>query len=99
MKDAALFLLTLSGFTLLLSAMTRHHQDWRGCKPSPGAQLGLRLAGFVILGMALILAGATFGWAYGAVAWTGWLSASAAIVVGINLNRERIQRRLEGKRK
>jgi fatty acid desaturase len=88
------FFTALLGFALLLAAMSRHQQDWLKRKlPADRSRL-LRLSGFVALALSFVLAGLGFGWAYGAVAWSGWLTAAAALIVTANTNRDRILARL-----
>lgn len=93
MIHAAIFLLSLVGFTALLLAMPRHQGDWLGRKLSVQVGRALRLSGFAALALAFAVAGASLGWGYGAVVWFGWLTMAAALVVTINTNRERIMRK------
>lgn len=90
MIHAATFILALAGFASLLLAMPRHQQDWLRRKLAPLVSQRLRLVGFALLALAFLAACLGFGWAYGAVLWFGWLTAAAALVVVVNLNRERI---------
>lgn len=94
MIHAATFLLSLGGFALLLLAMPRHQQDWLGRKLSLRLGRFLRLSGFAALAMAFATAGIGLGWDYGTVAWFGWLTIAAALVVAANTNRERIMRKV-----
>jgi uncharacterized membrane protein len=94
MIHIANFLLSLSGFVLLLLAMPRHQQDWLGRKLFPMQRRALRLSGFTALVLAFVVAGAGLGWAYGAVAWFGWQTVAAALVVAANTNRERLMRKV-----
>jgi hypothetical protein len=94
MIHATTFLLSLTGFVLLLLAMPRHQQDWFCRKLSPARSRVLRLTGFAALALTFVVAGAGLGWAYGAVAWFGWLTVAAALVVTLNNNRERIMRKV-----
>ncbi|MPT48807.1 MAG: DUF3325 domain-containing protein [Sphingobium sp.] len=94
MIDALIFLLSFAGFILLLLAMTRHQQDWLGRKLSPAAGRIVRLSGFAMLILAFAVAGAGLGWGYGSVVYFGWLTMSAACVVTMNINRERIVRKI-----
>lgn len=93
MIHTVIFLLSLSGFILLLLAMARHQQDWLGRKLSPVISRALRLSGFAALALSFAVAGVDFGWGYGSVAWFGWLTMAAALVVALNVNRERILRK------
>lgn len=90
MIHAAIFLPSLFGFALLLLAMPRHHQEWLRCKLSLALGRRLRMCGFVALALAFAVAGAGLGWGDGAVAWFGWLTVAAALVVTVNVNREHI---------
>jgi len=90
--DAATFFLSLTGFVALLLAMPRHQGDWLGRKLSATAGRALRLSGFAALAFAV--AGIGFGWGVGAVAWFGWLTIAAALVVTAHTNRERIMRKV-----
>lgn len=83
-------LLSLSGFALLLCAMARHQQDWLKRKLPARISRLLRTTGFILLTIAFAIAGLGMGWAYGAVAWFGWLSVGAAITLATQTNRERI---------
>jgi uncharacterized membrane protein len=94
MTYAAIFLLSLLGFTLLLLGMQRHYQDWRGRKLFPTTGRALRLSGFAVLAVAFVVAGAGFGWGYGAVTWFGWLTVAAALVVVANINRGQVMRKV-----
>lgn len=94
MIHAATFLLSLTGFALLLLAMPRHQQDWLRRKLPPIMGRALRLFGFLLLALSFAVAGAGLGWGYGAVAWFGWLTMAAALAVAANTNRERIVRKV-----
>jgi hypothetical protein len=96
MTDLLLFVLSLAGFAALLLAMDRHYRDWLGHWPSAARRRRLRLSGFTAIALAFLIAGAGLGWGYGTVAWLGWLSAAAALVVAANLNRARLQRLWRG---
>lgn len=93
MIHLAIFLAALAGFALLLLAMAKHQQDWLRRKLAPGRSRLLRALGFAALALSFAMAGLGLGWAYGTVAWCGWLTASAAVVVTANINRERIRAR------
>jgi hypothetical protein len=94
MTYLAVFLLSLLGFALLLMAMARHQQDWLRRKLSPRISLRLRWGGCAALGLGFALAGFGLGWAYGAVAWCGWLSVGSALILTAQTNRDRILARL-----
>lgn len=93
MIHAAVFILSLAGFAVLLLAMARHQQDWLRRKLAVRPRRRLRIAGFALIALAFGVAGQGFGWAYGSVLWCGWLTVAAVLVVTANTNRERIQRR------
>ena len=93
MIHAAVFILSLAGFAVLLLAMARHQQDWLGRKLAGKPRRRLRMAGFTLIALAFVASGAGFGWAYGTVLWCGWLTVAAVLVVTANTNRERIRRR------
>lgn len=95
MIHGATLLLSLAGFVLLLLAMTRHQRDWLGRALSHRLGPMLRLAGSTSLVMALLVACAGLGWAYGTVTWFGWQSVAAGLVVAGNTGRERILRRAQ----
>ncbi|RJG55899.1 DUF3325 domain-containing protein [Sphingobium terrigena] len=94
MIHIATFLVSLGGLALLLLAMPRHQQDWLGRKLFPMQRRALRLSGFTMLALAFVVAGSGRGWAYGAVAWFGWLTVAAALVVVVNTNRDRFRRKV-----
>lgn len=94
MIHAAIFLPSLAAFALLLLAMARHQQDWLHRKLSPALGRTLRLSGFTALALAFIIAGTGLGWAYGALAWFGWMTVAAALVVAANTNRDRLMRKV-----
>ncbi|WP_343525421.1 DUF3325 domain-containing protein [Sphingomonas sp.] len=91
-------LVLIGGFGCLFLSMPRHHQDWLGRKAAPATERALRLAGFGALLAGFLLLGVEHGWAYGAVAWAGWLTLTAAIVVTVNVHRDRVLRRVKGGR-
>lgn len=82
------------GFVLLLSAMARHQQEWLSRKLSKSLSKSLRVGGIALLALALIGAAAGFGWGFGAVLWSGWLSVAAMVTVALNINREKILARI-----
>jgi hypothetical protein len=94
MIHAAMFFVSLSGFVMLMLAMKRHQQDWLRRKLRSAFNRTLYLFGFTALALAFALAVAGLGWGYGAVAWFGWLTIAAALVVIANTNRERIMRKV-----
>lgn len=85
-------LLVLAGFMLLLLAMAKHQQDWLGRKLPAKKSTTLRRAGFGAIILAFIANVAGLGWGYGAIAWFGWMTFAALLVVTANCNRIAIQR-------
>lgn len=83
---------SLAGFVLLLMAMARHQQDWLRRKLPPTTSRKLRGGGFALLALAFAAAVGGFGWAYGTLAWCGWMTVTALATVAANTNRERILR-------
>lgn len=94
MTHTIVALLALAGFALLLMAMARHQQDWLRRKLPARTSRLLRIGGFGFLTLAFAIAGSGLGWAYGTVAWFGWLSFGAALTLTAQTNRERILARL-----
>ncbi len=92
MTHIVIALPAITGFVLLLLAMARHQQDWLRRKLPPRTARLLRWSGLAALALAFVLAGLRLGWAYGTIAWCGWLSASAVLVLTAQTNRERILR-------
>lgn len=90
MSHLIIALPALCGFALLLAAMARHQQDWLGRKLPPRISRMLRASGFAALLAACVCAGCGLGWAYGVVAWCGWLSIGAALTLAAHTNRERL---------
>jgi hypothetical protein len=91
MSHIAIFLLSLTGFASLHFAMSRHQQDWLKRKLTSPVSQSLKAAGFALLALAFVTAGSMFGWGYGTVAWFGWMTAAAALIVTANTNRDRIR--------
>lgn len=93
MIHLAIALPCIMGFALLLMAMARHQQDWLQRKLAPRTSQWLRRGGFAALALGFVIAGLGLGWGYGTVAWAGWLSAAAVLVLTVQTNRERLVRR------
>jgi hypothetical protein len=85
-------LLNLAGLALLLVAMSKHQHDWLRRKLPAAASRNLRAGGFMLLGLAFLVAVAGLGWLEGTLAWFGWLTVAGIATVAANTNRERIQR-------
>lgn len=85
-------ILSLAGFGLLLMAMARHQQEWLRRKLVPSSSRKLRLGGFAVLALAFVVGTGGLGWTYGTLAWCGWMTVSALVMVIANINCERILR-------
>lgn len=94
MTDAAVFLLSLGGFGLLLLAPARHQHDWLRRRLPPRTSYAAKAGGFCLLVAGYAIAAAGQGWGYGAVAWLGWLTVAAGLVLTAHTNRARILARL-----
>jgi len=74
------FVLCLPGFAALALAMERHQEDLFGHAFAPSLTLGLRVAGWGALLLALgVLVGAR-GWGLGLVSFSGHTSLAAGLV-------------------
>ncbi|MQA38546.1 DUF3325 domain-containing protein [Rugamonas aquatica] len=76
---AAALLLASSGMTALALAIDRHHRQVYGADATPGARLVLRVAGAVLLALAICPCVLLWGAGAGIVAWTGMLTAGALV--------------------
>lgn len=94
MTHIAIVLIALGGFVLLLLSMARHQKEWLRRELSLMMSRTLRLSGFAALTLAFLVAEAGLGGGYGAVAWFGWLTIAAALIVILNTCRERLMRTL-----
>lgn len=74
-------MLCYPGFVALCLAMDRHHQEIRGCKLSRHWQLGLRVAGVLLLALAMVSLTASAGWALGLIRSLALAMASAGLLV------------------
>ena len=74
---------TWLGFAFLCLAMDRHQRDLLGRRLSATGSHRLRLAGFAMIALALILSIAALGPAYGAVLWFGLLTIGAMPIVAL----------------
>lgn len=90
MIDIVILLTSFGGFALLFAAMPRHQQDWLRRKLPPGQSRACRWGGFALVAIGYVVAGTNLGWGYGALVWLGWLTVAAALVVTLNVNRERL---------
>lgn len=89
---ALIFFLNMAGFASLLLAMGKHQQDWLGHKLVKARADMLRRAGFIAIGLAFVVSGSGLGWGYGTVAWFGFLTLTALLMVTANVNRSTILR-------
>jgi hypothetical protein len=71
------------GFAFLCFAMDRHQRDLLGRRLSITDSHRLRLAGFSMIALGLILSIAALGPAYGAVLWFGLLTLGAMPIVAL----------------
>lgn len=75
----AALLLASAGMTALALAIDRHHRQVYGADATPGARLVLRVAGAVLLALAIYPCVLLWGAGAGVVAWTGMLTAGALV--------------------
>lgn len=75
--------LCYAGFSALCLAMDRHHQELLGAKPGRHRQCLLRLAGALLLSLALVVMIVAAGWAMGLVRALGLAMASAGLLVAL----------------
>ncbi|WP_148715472.1 DUF3325 domain-containing protein [Chitinolyticbacter meiyuanensis] len=76
MMVAALFC-SMAAFGALSLAMDGHHRDVFGRTPSPRRAKVLRLTGWLLLALTLLLSASALGWPKGAVLWVGLLTVGA----------------------
>ncbi|MFJ4155747.1 DUF3325 domain-containing protein [Pseudomonas sp. NPDC089752] len=70
-----------AGFAALCLAMDKHFSDLLGRKPVPGQLRGLRLVGWLLLLVSLVLSVHQRGWAHGVVEWIAVLMAGVTLWV------------------
>ena len=70
-----------AGFAALCLAMDKHFSDLLGRKPRPGQLRGLRLVGWLLLLVSLVLSVHQRGWAHGLVEWIAVLMAGVTLWV------------------
>ncbi|WP_225784762.1 DUF3325 domain-containing protein [Xenophilus sp. Marseille-Q4582] len=73
-------LLCVPGFAALALAMERHQEDLFKAPLSPARTKLLRLAGWALLLLALVLLVRTRGWSLGLVSFSGHTSFAAGVV-------------------
>jgi hypothetical protein len=89
MTHVLTFLLAFSGFVMLALAMKRHQRAMIGRQLSDRESRVARTSGSLAIIASLSLAAASFGFAYGAVAWLGHLSVASWAVVTMLIWRTR----------
>ncbi len=89
-------LLCYAGFTALCLSMPRHHDEVLGSKPSARRRQGLKLGGWLLLGLSLSAAVAANGWSFGLVDWLAVLMFSALALVLLLPYRPRLALALAG---
>lgn len=89
-------LLAYAGFTGLCLSMPRHHDDLLGQKPSERRRQGLKIGGWLLLGLSLGAAVKASGWSFGLVDWFAVLMLSALALVLLLPYRPRLALALAG---
>ncbi|MFJ7313400.1 DUF3325 domain-containing protein [Pseudomonas sp. NPDC098747] len=89
-------LLCYAGFTALCLSMPRHHAELLGHKPATRRSQGLKLAGWLLLGLSLWAAVTANGWSLGLVDWFAVLMLSALALVLLLPYRPRLALALAG---
>lgn len=83
--EAVEFCLAFVACACLALSMNRHHLDATGARPSMRIRTLLKVAGWALLLLSYIAAGASRGWAIGTVGWFCVCGLSAiAIVILLN---------------
>ena len=78
------FALSFAGMAALAFAMERHHEQLTAAMEISAARARLlRAVGAGLLAAAVMPCVQTWGWSVGVVAWLGWLSAGALLVVAL----------------
>jgi len=72
-------LIAFAGFAALCLAMSKHFETLLGRTPGPGQPQLLRVTGWLMLLVSLVLAVQSRGWAHGLVEWT------AVVMAGVTL--------------
>ncbi|HDS1681864.1 TPA: DUF3325 domain-containing protein [Pseudomonas putida] len=74
-------LIGFAGFAALCLAMEKHFSELLKRKPGPGQLRGLRIGGWLLLMLSLVLAVHWRGWAHGLVEWIALLMAGVTLWV------------------
>ena len=74
-------LIGFAGFAALCLAMEKHFSDLLGCKPRPQQVRLLRVAGWLLLMLSLVLSVHLRGWGHGLVEWIAVLMAGVTLWV------------------
>lgn len=90
------FMLCYGGFTALCLSMERHHAELLGRKPSARHRQGLKLGGWLLLGLSVWAAVFSTGWGLGLVEWFAVLMLSALLLVLLMPYRPRLALALAG---
>ncbi|WP_232631915.1 DUF3325 domain-containing protein [Methylobacterium sp. Leaf118] len=73
--------LSFAALSALCLGLNRHQADILRTRPSGQQVAGLRLLGWLGLGLSLLLAGQAEGWAFGPVQWLGALTGAGVALV------------------
>ena len=83
--DILLFLLSYGGLLTLSLAMPKHYQAILGQSSLPPnaslVLLILKIVGWLILGLSLVVTVSTAGWSFGPVQWIGFLSIAGLTLI------------------
>ncbi|WP_449431225.1 DUF3325 domain-containing protein [Pseudomonas putida] len=74
-------LIAFAGFAALCLAMQKHFVELLGRKPGPGQLFALRIGGWLLLVLSLVLGVQLRGWAHGLVEWVAVLMAGVTLWV------------------
>lgn len=89
MNHLGVQLLALLAFGVLALAMERHQESVFGRLLARRSTRCLRLAGWLLLALALFVAIRGQGWGLGLVSYSGHTSLAAGLVLGVLIARER----------
>lgn len=83
--DILVLFLSYGGLLTLCLAMPKHYQAILGQSSLPSnpslVLLILKIVGWLILGLSLVVAVATAGWSFGPVQWVGFLSMGGLTLI------------------